>query len=116
LHGSKCLTCNAEFFPQRQFCPNCRRKGKLVKEHMPMDGTIYSYTYVHSAPEGFEYHVPYFMAIIELKNGVRLMSQLADSEPESVKINASVRMVFRRVHESEAEEAIAYGYKFKVVD
>lgn len=115
LVGSKCLTCHSEFFPQRKFCPHCRRKGKIVKHDMPTEGKIFSFTEVSSGPEGFEHQTPYFMAIVELKNGVRLMSQLVDSPKGTVKIGAPVQLVFRRIAEDEHEGAIAYGYKFKVV-
>ncbi len=115
LVGSKCATCKNEFFPQRKFCPTCRRKGKISPHNMPVSGNIFSFSEVSAAPEGFEHQAPYFMAIVQLDNGVKLMSQLVDSPAESVKIGAPVKLVFRRIAEDEEEGAIAYGYKFKVV-
>lgn len=115
LIGVKCETCNASFFPTRKVCPNCRRKSKLVEQKMPDTGKIYSFTLVNSAPAGFEYEVPYHLAIIELDNGVHLLSQIVDSDDGKVKIGAKVKALFRRIQSGGEEGAIAYGYKFKVV-
>ncbi len=115
LFGSVCETCGQEYFPQRRICPACRRKGKLVEKQMPHEGKIISYTLVHSAPAGFELESPYHLALIELANGVRVLSQLADSPADKVSIGAPVKMVFRKIFEDDDEGAIAYGYKFTVI-
>lgn len=116
LLGSKCENCRSEYFPQRRFCPKCRRKGKIVEKKMPEEGRILSFTQVHVPPAGFEHEAPYFMAIVELQNGVKILSQVVDSDTGQVKIGAPVRMAFRKVMEDDEEGAIAYGYKFKVAD
>jgi hypothetical protein len=115
LVGSRCETCGREFFPQRRLCPNCRHKGKMVAKEMPSKGKIYSFTKVHAAPAGFEHETPYFLALIEFENGVRILSQIVDSDESAVKIGASAEAVFRKISEDEKDGIIAYGYKFKVV-
>ncbi len=115
LAGSHCTNCNEYFFPKRIVCPNCRRKGKIVPAEMPREGKIISFTEVFVGPEGFENEVPYFMAIIELKNGVKILGQIVDSASETVQIGAKVRKMFRKIADEHKEGAIAYGYKFKVV-
>ena len=114
LVGTKCTNCNTPYFPQRRICPNCRRKGKMVVEKMPEEGFIYSFSEVHSAPGGFEQETPYYLAIVELKNGVKILTQVVDSPKEKVIIGAPVEMVFRKIFEDGEEGVIAYGYKFKV--
>ncbi len=114
LIGSRCETCKTDFYPSRKVCPNCRRKGKLVAKYMPRVGKIYSFTEVFSGPAGFENETPYFLAIIELENGVRILSQIVDSPKASVAIGAKVEARFRRISEDDEEGVIAYGLKFKV--
>lgn len=114
LHGNRCDNCGTSFFPSRAVCPECRRKGKLVFEEMPRKGKIVSWTEVHAAPKGFEHEAPYALAIIELNNGARLLSQVVDSPKEKIKIGAKVKKIFRKVAEDEEEGPIAYGYKFRV--
>jgi len=115
LIGSICENCKTEYFPQRKFCAKCRRKGRITDHQMPSEGKIFSFTQVHAAPIGHENEAPYYLAIVELKNGVRLMSQIVDSEDEKIKFGADVKMMFRKISEDDNEGVIAYGYKFKVV-
>lgn len=115
LIGIRCENCGESFFPVRKICPNCRRKGKLIEAQMPQTGKIYSHTLVTAGPVGFEFETPYHLAIIELDNGVKVLSQVVDSDDGAVKIGAPVKAVFRRVQSGNAEDAIAYGFKFKVV-
>lgn len=114
LIGSRCETCGTDYFPARSVCPTCRRKGKMVPKSMPREGTIYSFSQVHAAPTGFEHETPYFLAIIELTNGVRVLAQLVDAPPEKVKLGARAKMIFRRIFTDDEEGPIAYGYKFKL--
>jgi uncharacterized OB-fold protein len=116
LRGNYCENCKTSFFPQRQICPNCRRKGKLVEKETPYTGKIVSWTEVSVAPFGFENETPYFLAIIELENKVKILSQIVDSKKEKIKTGAKVKKLFRKISDIDPEGAIAYGYKFKVVD
>jgi len=115
LDGNVCETCGTAFFPARMVCPNCRRKGKLVPAKMPKQGKIVSFTEVFTGPAGFEHETPYFIAIVELENKARLLTQIVDSEKEKVNIGAKVESVFRKISDIDPEGPIAYGYKFKVV-
>lgn len=114
LIGNKCTNCGTEYFPERIVCPKCRRNGKLEAKAMPRSGKIFSFSEVHAALKGFEHETPYTLAIVELENGVRLMTQIVDSPVEKVKIGAAVKVVFRRIFADNDEGAIAYGFKFKV--
>ena len=115
LQGNCCKTCGTCFFPARKVCPNCRRKGNLVPMEMPREGKIVTYSEVFTGPAGFEFETPYFIAIIELSNGARLLSQVVDSVKEKIKIGAKVKKVFRKISDIDPEGPIAYGYKFKIV-
>jgi uncharacterized OB-fold protein len=57
-------------------------------------GTIYSFTVVHRAPPGFTDSVPYVVALIDLAEGVRLMSNIVDCAPIDVRIGAAVQVTF----------------------
>ena len=114
LKGNFCETCKTAFFPARKICPNCRRNGKLVEQQMPRAGKIITFTEVFSGPYGFEIETPYFIAIIELENKAKILSQVVDSEREKIKIGAKVQKVFRKISDIDPEGPIAYGYKFKV--
>jgi len=116
LIGSECKTCGEKYFPGRDLCPSCRRKGKVVDYTFSGDGEIYSYTVVHAPPLGFEYLKPYIAAIIKLKEGPLVTAQVVDCKSESVSIGKKVYMVFRKIVAEGPEGIIKYGYKFKLVE
>ncbi|MEW6295568.1 MAG: Zn-ribbon domain-containing OB-fold protein [Candidatus Diapherotrites archaeon] len=115
LKGNYCENCKTAFFPARVVCPNCRRKALLKEKEMPRTGRIISFTEVFVGPMGFEHETPYFLALIELENKAKILSQIVDSKKESIREGAKVKKVFRKISDTDKEGAIAYGYKFKVV-
>lgn len=56
---------------------------------------------------------PYAVAVIELEEGPRIVSQIAGCSLEELSIGAPVQMITRKIYEEEG--VIRYGYKFKVV-
>jgi len=108
LRGSYCENCKTYHYPPRNFCPSCRRKGRLSEVMLPSEGVVLSYTVVRESS-------PYVVALIELENGVRLLSQLS-CEPSEVKIGMKVRRAFRRYGEDGEEGIIYYGTKFVPAD
>ncbi|MCD6414423.1 MAG: Zn-ribbon domain-containing OB-fold protein [Candidatus Diapherotrites archaeon] len=113
LIGSKCLTCGTHFFPPRDFCPKCRRKGEIVEQKMKGTGKIHSFTVVRVPQEGFEMEVPYVLAVVELDEGPKLTAQIISVKPDEVSIGMPVKMVFRRISEDGDSGIINYGYKFE---
>jgi len=114
LIGSHCDNCGENFFPIRNICPNCRRKGRMKNSRFSGKGEVYSYTMVYSPPTGFELEAPYVMAIIQLEEGAKVTAQLVDGDYSRVKIGAPVYMVFRKIQEEGKEGLIHYGFKFKL--
>lgn len=112
LVGTKCLTCGTHFFPPRDFCPKCRRKGEIVEHKMKGIGKIHSYTIVRVPQEGFELETPYILAIVELEEGPKLTTQICDIKLEEVSIGMPVKVTFRRICEDGNSGIINYGYKF----
>ncbi|MBM3676880.1 MAG: Zn-ribbon domain-containing OB-fold protein [Actinobacteria bacterium] len=57
-------------------------------------GVVYSYTVLHRAGRpGFEADVPYVVALIELPEGPRVMTNVVDCDPADVRIGMLVRLV-----------------------
>lgn len=115
LVGSKCELCGRYFFPGRVICPACRRKGKMSEHRFSGKGRVYSFTVVRTPPTGFEIFIPYLMAIVELEEGARVVSQLVDCKPEEVQIGMSVEACFRKIREQNKSGLVLYGFKFRPV-
>ncbi len=116
LIGTECKRCNEKFFPPRQICPNCRRKGEIREFRFSGNGEIYSYTIIHAAPEGFEYQRPYVIAVIKLVEGPMVTAQIIDCKLEDIEIGKNVRAVFRKIMAGGKGGTIRYGYKFVLAE
>ena len=76
-------------------------------------GTVYTYSIMYNAPQGFEDQKPYVIAIIQLDEGPMVTAQLTDVDHSAVTIGMPVEMVTRKLREEGDEGQIVYGYKFR---
>ncbi|RLJ06845.1 MAG: transcriptional regulator [Candidatus Aenigmatarchaeota archaeon] len=113
LIGSKCEKCKRYFYPGRAICPVCRRSGSLKDYRFSGKGKVFSYTIIHVPPKGFEAYAPYIIAIIELEEGCKVISQVVDCKPEDIKIGMPVRACFRKIREEDKSGLVLYGFKFR---
>ena len=65
-------------------------------ETLSGDATVHAFTVVHRAPDP-SVAVPYVVALVELAEGARLMTNLVDVDPADVRVGAAVRVRFRRL-------------------
>lgn len=89
-----CPDCGKFRFYPRAFCPECHSEKS---EWVPVSGrgTVFAFTIGHRAPSAaFAPDAPYTVAIIELDEGVRMMSNLVGCPPESVTIGLPVQVFF----------------------
>jgi uncharacterized OB-fold protein len=115
LIGSMCKSCNHYFYPSSILCPKCRRGGKIVEHKFSGRGKVFSYTTIRVAPEGFEHYTPYVVAIVELEEGAKVVSQVVDCKPEDMRIGMPVETVFRKMREEGKSGLVLYGFKFRPV-
>src|SRR3989304_9272183 len=74
----ECRACKSRVFPPRLRCPTCLSQN-LRSVKATGKGKVYSYTvrYLYPPP-GFK--APYVLALVDLEEGVRVLSQLVDSK------------------------------------
>ena len=83
----RCEDCTRAIFYPRNVCPHC---GSMQLEWFDPSGlgTVYATTVVHRKPEqGGNYNV----CLVDLDEGIRLMSRVAGIAPQDVRIGARVR-------------------------
>jgi uncharacterized OB-fold protein len=78
-------------------------------------GTVYSYSVVRSAPNGFVEQVPYVVALVRLVEGPLVAAQLTDVAPDGVAMGMAVQMVTRRLRVDGRLGLVHYAYKFRPV-
>ena len=94
----RCDACQRYIFYPRSHCPHCFA-GSLSWAPASGAGTIYSYTVVHQAYGAFAGDVPFVVALVELQEGVRMMTRITGSPPEAVRIGAPVQVVFEQIND-----------------
>ncbi|MCL6599829.1 MAG: Zn-ribbon domain-containing OB-fold protein [Alicyclobacillus macrosporangiidus] len=95
LRIQRCEDCGRHIFYPRSICPDCF-SDRVCWVRASGRGRIYSYTVVHRAQGPFVQDAPYVVAIVELEEGVRMMSRIVGPR-EEVAIEKPVRVVFTRV-------------------
>jgi uncharacterized OB-fold protein len=98
LRIQHCNACSKAVFYPRLICPHCHA-DQLSWIAASGKGTIYSYTVAHQGFGPFAADVPFVIAIVELEEGVRMMSRIVDASRERVAVGAAVRATFESVGE-----------------
>ena len=97
LRIQKCSQCGQFRFPPRIICPYCM---SLESEWVEVEGraTVYAFTVVHRAyTPAYESELPYVVAIVELEEGVRLVTNIVGCKPQQVAIGMRVELSFEDV-------------------
>ncbi len=110
LEAGKCRKCGKIYFPKRRVCAEC---GSREFEQVVLDrkGKLLTYTVIHVGPQQFKDETPYAIGIVELKEGVRLLSQITDCDLNKIKTGMPLKIEFRKISEEGKAGVINYGYK-----
>lgn len=110
LEAGKCSGCGEISFPPRIVCPQCKGK-KFETIRLNDEGILLTYTVVRVASDKFSKETPFPVGIVELNDGVRVTTQIADADADELKIGQKVKLVFRRIQEDGKAGILCYGYK-----
>ena len=95
----KCDDCGTFRYYPRPRCPECL-SGNATWTEVSGRGAVYSFTIVHRPlARWFQDKVPLVCAVIELDEGVRMVSNVDNIDPKDVKIGLRVRVIFDDVDE-----------------
>ena len=97
LYFQRCRDCGTKRFYPRALCPRCLSSATEWVRASGW-GTVYSFTVTHQnqAP-GFREELPYVLAIVELDEGVRMMTNVVGCAPDAVRVGMRVEVVFEDV-------------------
>jgi len=87
-----CDVCDRPRHPPAPICPRCRSTASHFVDHPPT-GTIYTFTVVHQ-PFVPGMPVPCVIAVVELGQGIRLVTDVVDADPAEVRIGGPVELVW----------------------
>jgi uncharacterized OB-fold protein len=95
-----CAACDRFVYYPRAVCPGCL-STELVWTGVSGRGVIHAFTIPHRHPNP-AFQVPYVVVLVELQEGVRMLSNLVDVQPvaEQVPIGAPVEIVYDDVNDA----------------
>jgi len=96
LRLQRCRACERAYFPPQPFCPRCTGTDVEVVRATGR-GSLHSYVINHRPAPGFE--APYVIAVVELEEGPRLLSNLVGvaADPDALPIDLPVVVAFEAV-------------------
>lgn len=97
LRMQRCANCEElNWFP-RGLCVNCS-SSDMNWISLSGRGTVYTFSVV-ARPPNDSFPTPYVLALVDLDEGVRLMTHLVGVDPAAVRIGLSVVVRFDRLSE-----------------
>ncbi len=86
----RCDGCGKLRYPAAMFCPSCLAEGAQWVE-VSGRGTVYSFIILHQPYHpGFRDELPYNVAVVELEEGPRVVTNIVGCANEDIKIGMGV--------------------------
>jgi uncharacterized OB-fold protein len=98
LKLQRCSECSEVYFPPRPFCPACASRSVSVFDASGK-ATLYSYVINQRPHPAFD--GPYSIAVVELEEGPRMMTNIVNVEqtPEALVLDMPLEVIFERLNE-----------------
>jgi uncharacterized protein len=92
LVAQRCVGCGALRHPPRPMCPHCHSLEIEVVE-LSGRGTLYSYAVLHH-PQHPAFDYPVLAALVDLDEGIRMVSNLVDIDLPGIEIGMRLEAIF----------------------
>ena len=94
LYIQRCRDCATQRHYPRAVCPVCL-SDRTEWVRCSGKGTVYTFTVTYqNQGAGFRDSLPYVLAYVELAEGVRMLTNIVDCAPDTVRIGMPVEVVF----------------------
>jgi len=93
----KCDSCGRFRFPPRELCPDCLA---TAASWAPVTGRgeVFSFNVMHQVYHpGFAAEVPYAVAVVQLEEGARMVSNVVGVKPHEIRCGMPVEVVFDKL-------------------
>lgn len=93
----KCANCGTLRFPPRRMCSNCLSR-EASWTPVSGEGEVYSFIIMHRVYHpAFANQVPYAVAMIKLKEGAKMISNVIGINPHEIKCGMPVKVSFEKL-------------------
>jgi uncharacterized OB-fold protein len=110
LLGSRCLDCATPHFPHHDTCPYC------ASEHTEPaafsgPGSLWAWTAVTAPPPGYIGETPYGMGVVELPEGIRVITRLTESDPAVLSAGQPMELQIVPLHtDDDGNQIITFAF------
>ncbi|MEU5438524.1 OB-fold domain-containing protein [Streptomyces sp. NPDC020719] len=92
----RCAACERAHHYPREFCPHCWSED-VAWERASGRATLYTWSVVHRNDlPPFDARVPYAAAVVDLVEGVRMMTEVVECEEAELRVGMPLEVAFRR--------------------
>jgi uncharacterized OB-fold protein len=111
LVAGYCGGCGHHHFPRLQNCPYCSCED-CSERLVGREGKLYLFTTVVNRPPGYRGEVPFGFGVVELPEGLRVISRLTESDVSRLHFGQSAQLVVTPLHEDEnGRSVVSYAFR-----
>lgn len=111
LVGMRCAACGQRSFPSADTCPWCGR-ASVEPVDLSTTGTLWAWTAVTAAPPGYSGPVPYGFGVVQLDDGVRVITRLTEPDPDALTFGHPMRLVLEPVdRDDEGRDVVTWAFE-----
>jgi uncharacterized OB-fold protein len=110
LIGGLCDSCRRHHFPLLTTCPYC--SAQAVREaRLSATGSLWGWTAVTTAPPGYRGEVPFGFGVVELPEGLRVITRLTEPQPDRLERGQPMCLVLAPLHvDDEGRSVVTYAF------
>jgi uncharacterized OB-fold protein len=110
LLGAKCANCGSTLFPRVDSCTYCATEDPEPVE-LSRHGTLWSWTAVTAPLPGYEGEVPFGIGIVELPEGIRVITRLTESDPSALNPGQAMECRVVTLHtNADGDDVVTYAF------
>jgi uncharacterized protein len=109
LLGSRCDACGSHHFPRHDTCPYCAVEDPRPVE-LSRQGILWAWTAVTAAPPGYQGEIPYGMGVVELPEGIRVITRLTESDPGALAAGQPMVLQIVPLHTEAEGDVVTFAF------
>jgi uncharacterized OB-fold protein len=110
LLAARCAGCGKHHFPAGSACPYCGA-ADCTPEPVGARGTLYLHTVVNARPPGYRGPLPYGFGVVDLPEGLRVVSRLAEARLEELRPGMPLMLEIAPLFVNDAgDEVLSFAY------
>lgn len=110
LVAGACGACARQHFPATPSCPYCGA-DQCAERAVGATGTLFLHTTIATRPPGYRGAVPYGFGVVELADGLRVVTRLSTTEAAELRLGSPMRLVLETLFEDEdGTPVVSYAF------